>query len=155
MFKKLLKLELSQYLVKFVSIYSLLMGFILALFGIACIAFSNKLTTLLEAGSEPGGIFVLIVVGAFCLIAGLYAFITGIGLWNYENYGRIMLLILLYACIVFAVIYLIVGIFSLFVAWYLGVYLIVFVVFFAIMLFLTIYLFQSQKQIVALFKKRR
>ncbi|MEI8364049.1 MAG: hypothetical protein WCF78_01160 [archaeon] len=152
MFKKLLKLELNEYIVKFVSIYHLLMAFMFIVFGLFLSIFNKQILTLMQSEVEPVGIGIFIVIGVFLLMFGIYSLVTGLGLWNYQNYGRIMLLIELYTCIVGTFIYLILGIFTLFVSWFLGVYLLIIVLFISIILFLTIYLFQTQKQIVSLFQ---
>jgi len=152
MLNKLSKLDLSEYIVKLVSIYNLLMAFIFIVFGLFLSIFTKQILNVMQSEVEPVGVGIFIIVGAFFLIFGIYSLVTGLGLWNYQNYGRIMLLIELYLGVVCVFIYLILGVFTLFISWFLGVYLLIMVLFIAIMLFLTIYLFQSQKQIVSLFK---
>jgi len=145
--------SLSQYIVRFTSLNQWFIGIIMTLFGITSIFLTSIINLLFTSSPNdlvPGSFASF--AGVFFLIIGIYSCITAYGLWNYKNYGRIMQLIDLYFMAVGLVIYLIISIITIFINPILGFIVLIIIAFFGFILYMLIYLFQKQKDVVALFK---
>ncbi len=144
--------SLSQYLVRFLAINHWVIGILLGIFGIATIFISkiiNKIPFILNNVQVTGPVT---GIGVLILIFGIYFCVMAYGLWNYKNYARIMQLILFYLLGVGVLIYLIVTIITLFTSPLLGIILLIITAYFALIVYMLIYLFQVQKDMIALFK---
>ncbi|HOZ35825.1 MAG TPA: hypothetical protein PLK55_02480 [archaeon] len=159
--KKLGELSLSQYIAKLVAISHWGAGAIFVIFGILIFISPTMLNSLTGANpmfSEIGEINSFAskatgVVGVIMIIIAIYSFLVAYGFGTYKNYARIMLLIPLY---IFAGILALTGIIPsiilLFTMPVLGLISLTLIAFYGFIIFLSIYLFQKQKDMVALFK---
>lgn len=158
---KLKDLSLSQYIAKIISISHWGVGVIFAIFAILAFFAPTVFGSLASANpmfseiGEADGLLSQIggVVGVLMLIPAIYSFIVAYGIGKYKNYARIMLLIPLY---IFAGSIAIFGIIPSFVLLFttpvVGLISLIVFAFYGFILFLAIYLFQKQKDMVALFK---
>jgi hypothetical protein len=160
--KKLGELSLSQYIAKIVSFSHWGAGAIFAIFGLLFLIAPTMLNSLTSAspmfsemgeansiaGSAIGGF-----AGVVMLVLAIYSFIVAYGFGKYKNYARIMVLIPLY---IFGVLFVIAGVIPsivlLFTAPVAGLISLILFAFYGFILFLSIYLFQKQKDMVVLFK---
>lgn len=158
---KLKELSLSQYIAKIVSISHWGSGILFAIFAILAFFAPTVFGSLASVSpmfsqiGETNGLASQIggVVGILMLIPAIYSFIVAYGMGKYKNYARIMVLIPLYIFAgSIAIFGLIPSIVLLFAAPVVGLISIIIFVFYELLLFLAIYLFQKQKDMVALFK---
>jgi hypothetical protein len=159
--KKLGELSLSQYIAKIVSFSHWGAGAIFAIFGLLFLIAPTMLNSLTSASplfSEMGEANSVAgpamgFVGIMMLVFAIYSFIVAYGFGKYKNYARIMVLIPLY---IFAVLFVIAGVIPsivlLFTAPVAGLISLILFAFCGFILFLSIYLFQKQKDMVVLFK---
>jgi len=148
---KLLKLNLNKFITRFCALYSYFLAMVFVIIGLFVI-FVRYLFFDPTIAQVPLVEEIIIGMGVVLVLMGIYSIIQGYGLWNYKNYGRILLLISLYVFALFCLLYLIMGIIMLFTTVLLGIVFILIVLFSGVLLFLMIYLFQNHKQMVSVFK---
>lgn len=146
------------------------------IYGIFFLFFIDFITGLSPATATqaitPDQKLTFIFLGIVFIISSVYLIITGIGLWKYKDYGRIMFLILLYIYafwIVSTAIMVLIG--TLFAGTALAVLLknslltgglfglgavaLILLLYMGTVIYWLIYLFQKQKDFVALFKGQK
>lgn len=159
--KKLGELSLSQYIAKVISISNWGAGAFFAIYGILVLILPTTLNSL--AATNPmfsaffGGASDIAskftgLLGGFLLFCAIYSFLVAYGFGAYKNYARIMLLIPLYIFAGVLALGLIPVIILLFTMPLVGLFFLILFAFYGFILFLSIYLFQKQKDMVALFK---
>ncbi len=145
--------SLSQFITRFVSINNWVIGIFLVVFGFLFIFVkSTFIGTFGSALSVTGAQGLLVFMGGLFLVCGLYSCIMACGLWKFKNYGRIMLLIQLYISGAGAIIYFIIALTILFKVGLVGLLPLIISIYFMFIVYMIIYLFQVQKDMVALFK---
>lgn len=147
-------LSLNQFMAKFLSICSWGIGGIYLLYGIF-ILWLPKLLETVEAFAVFDFSAVAVaqnLIAVFFFVLAIYSFITAYGLGKYKNFGRIMLLIPLYLAAISVVLFIIGAVISMFTSFFVGLVLFVMGLFYGFVLYLLIYLFQSQKEMKAVFK---
>jgi len=142
--------SLSQYLVRFLAINHWGLGIMMTLFGIVSIFLNSLIKGFFP--SSPNSLISITSFGIFVLIIGIYFCVMAYGLWNYKNYARIMQLILFYLLGVGVLIYFIITIITIFKSPIIGVVFLIITSYSALIVYMLIYLFQIQKDMVALFK---
>lgn len=147
-------LSLNQFIAKFMSICNWGLGGVYLLYGIFILWLPSLLSTIdyfamidLSALSIAQN-----VMAVLFFVFAIYSFITAYGLGKYKNFGRIMLLIPLYILAILAVLFVISAIISMFTSFFVGLVLLVMTLFYGFIVYLLIYLFQSQKEMRAVFK---
>lgn len=149
-------LSLNQYIAKFVSFVHWGMGAVYLLYGIFLLMLPKMLTPLKDYFPEmmDMGLITNFGVGVAIVffIFAIYAFLVAYGIGAYKNFGRIMFLIPLYLLALFIVIFLLVALISMFSSFLIGIVLLLLGLFYAIIIYMLIYLFQFQKEMIKLFK---
>ncbi|MFA5745958.1 MAG: hypothetical protein WCX82_01365 [archaeon] len=150
------ELSMSEYITKYTSILHLGAGILYILYGIGLLVLKNFASNLTSMSGLFGSAFLknmTIGLAIILFIAGIYTLLTAYGLWGYKNFGRIMLLIEMYALAALIAIMLIISIFSIITFWQVGLIYFLAMMYLGLIIFLSIYLFQAHPEMVALFNK--